>query len=36
MPYTPEQLENLFNAIRMDWQEAYSTLLEENFIVNLN
>lgn len=29
-------LEDLFNAVRFDWEEAYSTSLSENFVIHLN
>lgn len=31
-----ENLEILFDAIRFDWEEAYSTELQENFVIHLN
>jgi hypothetical protein len=31
-----ENLENLFDAIRFDWEECYSTELMENFVIHLN
>jgi hypothetical protein len=27
---------SLFDAIRFDWEEAYSSLLAENFVIHLN
>jgi len=36
MPYTTEQLEILFNNIRFDWEDAYSPILAEGFIIFLN
>jgi len=34
--YNPSSIEDLFNAIRFDWEEAYSTLMAENFVIHLN
>lgn len=31
-----QTLEEIFNAIRFDWEEAYSSSLAENFVINLN
>lgn len=29
-------LEIIFEAIRFDWEDAYSSLLSENFVIHLN
>lgn len=39
-PLTPSdiilQVEALFEAIRFDWLDAHSSLLQENFVIYLN
>ena len=34
--FKPITLDELFEAIRCDWCECYSTMLEENFVLHLN
>lgn len=34
--YTPHSIDALFEALRFDWEDAYSPILQENFIIHLN
>ena len=34
--FTPQTLEELFDAFRCDWCDCHSTMIKENFVIHLN